>query len=229
MADYETTLKQKQTELIRKSLDGSVFLNSDLTAAGVISSLTTFTPEQAGPPIVPASIDLAPLPVGFEDLGWLTGDGAQFSRDVSTSEVTSWGSVSPTRTDITSDSTTMSVTAQETKLLTIGLATGIDLSSITPDANTGEFSVAKPSRPKSRHYRVLSLAVDQGDGGEIYIARFLPRAKVTGFSEQSFGGGDDPINWGVTFSGEEDSDLGYSERWIFAGPGWQALLTDMGF
>lgn len=223
MADYETTLKQKQTELIRKALDGSVFLNPDLSAASEIASLTADSVATPGTP------ELKALPAGYEDLGWLTGDGAQFSRDVSTSEVTSWGSVTPTRTDITADTTTMSVTAQETKLLTIGLATGIDLSALTPDATTGEFSVAKPSRPKSKHYRVLSLAVDQGDGGEIYIARFLPRAKVTGFSEQSFGAGDDPITWGVTFTGEEDSDLGYSERWIFAGPGWQALLTDMGF
>ena len=223
MADFETTLKNKQAELIRKALDGSVFLNPDLSAVSEIAALTADSVATPGTP------ELKALPAGYEDLGWLTSDGAQFSRDVSTSEVTSWGSVSPTRTDITSDTTTMSVTAQETKLITIGLATGVDLSALTPDAVTGELSVAKPSRPKSKHYRVLSLAVDQGDGGEIYIARFLPRAKVTGFSEQSFGGGDDPISWGVTFTGEEDSGLGYSERWIFAGPGWNALLTDMGF
>lgn len=176
-----------------------------------------------------AGIDLAPLPALYDDLGWLSGDGMQFSRDVSSSEVTSFGSVSPTRTDITSDTTTLSVTAQETKLLTIGLATGADLSAITPAALTGEVSIAKPTRPKSRHYRVLSMAVDQGDAGEIYIARFLPRAKVTSYAEQSFGSGDDPVTWGVTFTGEEDSTLGYSERWIFGGAGWNALLTDMGF
>ena len=76
---------------------------------------------------------------------------------------------------------------------------------------------------------MLSLAVDQGDGGEIYIARFLPRAKVSGYAEQSFGGGDDPVTWGVTFTGEEDSDLGYSERWIFGGAGWKEQLVAMGF
>lgn len=220
MPNYET-LKNKQTELIRKALDGSVFLAP--VSADPIASLTTYT---AGPPVV---IDLTPLPTDYDDLGWLTSDGAQFSRDVATSEVTSWGSVSPTRTDVTSDTTTMSATAQETKLLTVGLATGADLSALTPDPDSGELSVAKPARPKSKHYRVLSLAVDQGDAGEIYVARFLPRAKVTGYSEQAFGGGDDPITWGVTFTGEEDSDLGYSERWIFGGAGWQALLTDMGF
>jgi hypothetical protein len=223
---YEA-LKNKQQELIRKALDGSVFL-ADVTA-DPIANLTEYTAGSAGPPVVPASIDLAPLPAEWDDLGWLTNDGAAFSRDTSSSEVTSWGSVTPTRTDVTADTTTLSVTAQETKLLTIGLATGADLSAAVAAFQTGEVSIAKPARPKSRHYRVLSLAVDEGDGGEIYIARFLPRAKVSGYSEQTFGGGDDPITWGVTLTGEEDSDLGYSERWIFGGAGWNALLADMGF
>jgi hypothetical protein len=214
-------LKNKQTELIRKALEGSVFL-ADVTAAP-IADLTSYT---AGPPV---TIDLAPLPTEWDDLGWLSNDGAAFSRDVSTSDVTSWGSVSPTRSDVTADTSTLTVVAQETKLLTIGLATGADLAAVTPAANTGEVSIEKPARPSSKFYRVLSLAVDLGDAGEIYIGRFMPRAKVTSYAEQSFGGGDDPISWGVTFTGYEDSVLGYSERWIFAGPGWNALLTEMGF
>jgi len=227
VGDYES-LKNKQAELIRKPLDGSVFLSTDLTSAAAIVALTAYTPAEVGPPAVPAFVDLAPLPATYEDLGWLDTAGAQFSRDVATSEVTSWGSVSPTRTDITSDTTTLSVTAQETKLLSIGLFTGADMSAVKAAFQTGEVSIAKPSRPKSRHYRALSLAVDQGDGGEIYIGRFLPRAKVTGYSEQSFGG-EDALPWGVTMTGEEDSELGYSERWFFGGPGWLALLEKMGF
>lgn len=220
MASYDA-LKNKQTELIRKALDGSAFIGG--IADDPIVNLTMYT---AGPPAV---IDLSPLPEGWDDLGWLTSDGAQFARDVATSEVTSWGSVSPTRTDITSDTTTLTVTAQETKMLTIGLATGADLSAVVPAANTGEVSIAKPTKPSSRYYRVLSLAVDQGDAGEIFIGRFLPRAKVTSYAEQAFAGGDDPITWGVTFTGEEDSTLGFSERWLFGGAGWAALLDDMGF
>jgi hypothetical protein len=176
-----------------------------------------------------AGINLKPLPGGWDDLGWLSADGAQFARDVATSDVTSWGSVTPTRSDVTSDTSTLAVTAQETKLLTIGLATGADLSAVTPDTNTGEVRVSKPTRPTSRHYRALSIAVDQGDTGEIYVARFFPRAKVSNYAEQNFSGGDDPITWGVTLTGEVDSDLGYSERWLFGGAGWNSLLDDMGF
>jgi hypothetical protein len=214
-------LKNKQTELIRKALEGSVFL-ADIGALP-IADLTTYT---AGPPAV---IDLAPLPVGWDDLGWLSTDGAAFSRDVSTSDVTSWGSVSPTRSDVTADTSTLTVVAQETKLLTVGLATGADLAGVTPDAQTGEVQIQKPARPSSKFYRVLSLAVDLGDAGEIYLGRFMPRAKVTSYAEQSFGGGDDPISWGVTFTGYEDSTLGYSESWLFGGPGWNAILDEMGF
>ena len=174
-------------------------------------------------------INLKLLPTGMDDLGWLSTDGAAFSRDVNTSDVQSWGSVTPTRSDVTSDTSTMAVTAQETKLLTIGLATGADLAAVTPDAQTGEVRVEKPTRPTSRHYRALSVAVDLGDGGEIYVARYFPRAKVTNYAEQAMGGGDDPITWGVTLTGEEDSDLGFSESWLFGGAGWNALLEDMGF
>lgn len=213
-------LKNKQNELIRKALDGSVFLAP--VSADPIADLTQDSVATPGTP------ELLALPVDWDDLGFLTSDGASFARDVSASEVTSWGSVTPTRTDVVTDTSTLTVTAQETKLLTIGLATGADLAAVVADAVTGEVSIAKPSRPKSKHYRVLSLAVDEGDGGEIYIARFMPRAKVSSYAEQSFGGGDDPITWGVTLTGETDSDLGYSERWIFGGAGWKALLADMG-
>ncbi len=215
-------LKNKQAELIRKALDGSVFL-SDL-AADPIANLTIATgvaPNQV--------IDLAPLPEDWDDLGWLSNDGAAFARDVSSSEVSSWGSTTPTRTDVVSDTTSLTVVAQETKLLTLGLATGADLRNIVPDADTGEVRIAKPARPKSRHYRALSLAVDETNAGEIYIGRFLPRAKVSSYAEQSFGQSDDPISWGVTLVGEVDDELGYSEQWLFGGAGWRAILGDMGF
>lgn len=220
MPSYDA-LKKKQAELIRKALDGSVFI-APISATGIVK-LTQMSTDTTPVP------ELAPLPAEYEDLGWLTTDGAQFSRDVSASDVASWGSVTPTRSDITSDSTTLAVTAQETKLLTIGLATGADLSAATPDAGTGEIRVAKPNRASAKSYRALSIAVDQGDAGEIYIARFLPRAKVNSYTEQAFGGGDDPITWGVTMVGEPDSTLGFSEQWLFGGAGWKAILTDMGF
>ena len=76
---------------------------------------------------------------------------------------------------------------------------------------------------------VLALSVDHNDTGEeIYIARFMPRAKVTGYAAQSYQGGDAAVTWGVTFTSEKDTTLGYSEAYIFGGPGWLNLLADMG-
>lgn len=214
-------LKNKQQELIRKALDGSCFL-----APASADPITSLTIMSGGTPSIPV---LNELPIDWDDLGFLTNDGMQFARESSSSEVTSFGAVTPTRTDIVSDTTTLTVTAQETKLLTIGLATGADLANFTPDASTGELRIAKPVRPKSQHYRALSLAVDSSDDGEIYIGRFLPNAKVSSYAEQAFGGGDEAIPWGVTLTGELDSELGYTEEWLFGGQGWKALLTKMGF
>lgn len=215
MATYAGDLRNKQNELIRKATDGSVFL-APPDADGIDGLTET------------SASTLKLLPDSWDDLGWLTNDGASFSRDVAQSTVTSWGSTTPTRTDVTTDTSTLTVTCQETKLLTIGVATGADLDSIVADATTGEVIIRKPTRATSKAWRALVLAEDEGDGGKIYIARYLPRARVSAFSGQAFGGGDDPITWGVTLTGEEDSAAGYSEAWIFGGPGWKALLTEMG-
>lgn len=209
------TLRDKKTELIRKARDGSVFVAPIATTS--ITALTTG-----------AGADLATLPVGFEDLGWTSTDGVSYSRTTETSDVRSFGSVEPTRSDVTSDTITMGCTAQETKLLSLGLYTGADLSASLATVVTGEFSIEKPARPGARYYRVLGLFVDDADGGEVYIARYMPRARVTEFGEQQFTDGDVPISYPMTWTGYEDSTLGYSHRWIFGGPGWLALLDEMG-
>lgn len=173
-------------------------------------------------------VSLTALPSGYEDLGYITTDGASFGRETSVSDVNSFGSVEPTRSDVTSDVITLQVTAQETRLSTIGLYTGADLSGTLAALATGEFQVAKPARPGFRYYRVLGLFVDPTDFGEIYLARFMPRARVTEFSEQAFTNNDEAVGYGVTFTGYEDSSLGYSHKWIFGGAGWNYLLSSMG-
>ncbi len=176
-----------------------------------------------------AAVDLSPLPSGWDDLGWTSGDGITYGRETEVSDVTSFGSVEPTRSDVTRDTITMAVVAQETKLLTLGLYTGADTSALKADATTGEFSIAKPNVPGFRYYRVLGLFEDRDDNGlPIWLARYMPRARITEWSEQQFTDGDDPISYGMTFTGFEDSDAGFSHQWLFGGSGWQALLSDMG-
>lgn len=208
-------IAQKKEELVRKGLDGSVF-RADMDAAAITAANLVGTDGL-----------LQALPDGWGDLGLVTDDGAQFSRAVSTSDITSWGRSEPSRSDVISDVTTLKVACQETKLETIGLYIGADISAVTPGTH-GQVSIQKPAAPRAKYHRVLSLAVDDTDDGEIYIARFLPRAKVTAYDDQSHSRATG-LFWGVTLTGYVDSTLGYSEDYIFAGPGWEALLTGMGF
>lgn len=210
------TLSEKKTELVRKTIDLS-FFQADRSVAGP----TTLTDTDKA---------LKTLPVGWGDVGLLTTDGVQHSRDVNVSDVRSAGRIDPSRSDITSDQTSIQISCQETKLATIGLYTGQDMSGVTPDGTTGEVSIAKPARPKPKYYRGLSIGVDEADAGEIYIARYFPRVRVTNFDDQSYTSDEDEaLLWPVTLTAYVDSTLGYSERWMFGGPGWFALLSEMGF
>jgi len=214
------TLQKRQNDLIRKALEGSLFIAPFTSTA--ITTLTT----SAG---TPAVISLTTLPAGYDDLGWIDkGDGLTFGRDIDSTDVESWGSVEPTRRDITKDVTTLECTAQETKRATLELYYGLDLSGVTPTPVTGEVAFPKPSRPSSRFVRALAIAKD-GDGADaIYLGRFLPRANVTDIAEQKWSDGD-PLNYHVTLTGYKDPTLGYSERYLFGGPGWVTQLVDMGF
>lgn len=208
-------LATKKNELIRRARDGSVFIAPK--SADSITALTTG-----------ATPTLSALPTGYKDLGWTSTDGVTFGRETESSQIRSFGSTEPTREDITSDTITMSVTAQETKMLTIGLATGVDTTSLTAAATTGELSVSKANLPNPRYYRVLGLFVDESSDGEIYFGRYMPNARITEFGETVYSSdGDDPIQYALTFTGFADSTLGYSHRWIWAGAGWKALLAAM--
>lgn len=210
-----SALDDKKQQLIRKAKDGSVFVGAITTT--LITALTTGS-----------SADLATLPTGMKDLGYTTTDGVTYGRTTDLSEVRSFGSVEPTRTDVTSDTITMNCAAQETKLETIGLYTGADYTTIQAAATTGEVQIAKPDRPSFRYYRTLGLFVDDGDAGEIYFARYMPRSRVTEIGEQQYNDGDEAVTYPLTFTGYKDSTAGYSHKWFWGGPGWKALLTDMG-
>lgn len=214
MPNY-AALADKKNQLIRKSLTGSVFI-----ANSTVANLASLTSGSSGA--------LVALPTGWEDLGWVTKDGVGYGRETNQSEVTSFGSQQPTRTDQVSDVLSMTVTAQETKLLTLGLYIGVDTTGIQAAATTGETRIAKPQFAANYHYRVLGLFVDEIEEGEIYMARYFPYAKITERGEQTMSDGDDPVVYSLTFRAEEDSATGTDAEWIFGGPGWRALLSDMG-
>ena len=209
-------LKEQQRALVRKMVQGSVFVAP--SSADAIEKLTDADDSL-----------LAPLPDGYVDLGLLTDDGAQFAREVDSSDITSWGATEPSRSDVTSDVTTLQVMCQETKLVTLSMYIGVDLDAFEPD-ESGEVKVSKPAAGDQRYFRALAVGVDRNDDGEIYIARYLPRCKVDAYEDQNMQSSDDEaFGYGFTLKGFTDDEVGASEQWIFGGPGWNALLEKMGF
>lgn len=166
----------------------------------------------------------------YRDAGFMTTAGIVLNKSINTNETSSWGSPEPTRSDMISQTTTAQIVMQETTITSVGLYLGMDLSSVVPDAATGEVAIDRPVTPPNTFYRVLALGVDPSADGEIYIARFLPRCKVTNIGNQNLSTANtDGVTYDVTLTAYADADLGYAERFIFAGPGWQAILADTGF
>ena len=208
---------------------GTTIASVTSTTVAVMSANASATGSSVSVTIKPLA-SLKTLPAGYSDLGWTTEAGGSFSRSISENNVTSWGSTSPTRTDVTADTTTLQVVAQETKLDTIALYTGVDPAGLVPaKATGGSVEIQKPLLPNPRYYRVLVLAVDQSSNGEIYLARYLPNAKVTNFGNQVFANGTEAMGYDVTFTAYQDSVAGFTESWLYGGPGWDFLLSDMGF
>ncbi len=210
-------LQDKKNELIRRAKDGSLFVAQ--MAVSVPTALTSTS----------AATLLTLDPEDWTDLGWISTDGVNYDRETEQVETQSFGSSEPTRSDVTRDEISLTCTAQETKALTMGITTGADIAAITADATTGEVSIAKPTRPKLRFYRVLGLFMDHDDDGEeIYFGRLMPRAQVADFGSQGYNEDETGISYPMTWRGKEDSTLGFSHKWFWGGPGWKALLTDMG-
>lgn len=218
------SLQDLKTHLIRKALTGSVFV-ADATATDIGNALTQVTGT------APNEVhDLLPLPSGWtdSDLGYTTDAGVQLNTESTTSDVNSWQSVSPTRSDVTAETTTLQVVAQETKGLTIALYTGMALAGIEAAAGTGDLIIKTPQRPNTRFYKVLALARDEDEMGEYFMGRYLPRAKATGRGGQVFDKSDNAIGYDVTFTGFYDATYGTAQSYIFGGSGWAARLADMG-
>lgn len=221
MATFDS-IQDLKTHLIRKALTGSVFV-ADATADDIGDAITQVTGT------APNEVhDLLPLPTGFGDLGYTTDAGVQLNTETTTSDVNSWQSVSPTRSDVTAETTTLQVVAQETKGLTIAIYTGMALDGLEAAADTGDLIIKTPQRPNTRFYKVFALARDEDEMGEYFVGRYLPRAKATGRGGQVYDKSDNAIGYDVTFTGFFDSTYGTAQSYVFGGSGWAARLTDMG-
>ena len=200
-----TDVKGHKGSNIRKILEMAIFIkpvaDADTEITKVYTTATGLT-----------------VPAGYIPVGMVTkGDGASWSRDQESSDVESYGYAEPTRRDITKDVTGLSFTMQESKLQTMELFHGLDLSGVTTDAD-GNFFFDKASRPAQRKYRVLALGKD-GDGPDaIYVARWLPNAQITENGDQAWSEGEE-VKYPASFNAYTDDEFGTSLREIWGGPG----------
>lgn len=170
---------------------------------------------------------LQSLPAGFRSIGWVTkDDGYSWSRDTDMAEVTSHGSVEPTRRDITQDVTGLEMTAQETSRLTLELSNNVDLSAATIVG--GELSYTRAVSPSTTYWRLIAIGVDGSGPDAFYVINILPRAMISEYGESTWSD-EDELSYQLTWSATVDQDLGYSFRQVLAGPGFTARAEDMGF
>jgi hypothetical protein len=200
-----TEAKGHNRDNIRKVLEMAIFVKPVADADTAITQIYT------------TALGLI-IPAGYLPVGMVTkDDGATWSREQESSDVTSFGYAEPVRRDVVSDVTGLAFTMQESKKTTMELFHGLDLSAITTDAQ-GNFYFDKASRPVNRKYRVLALGKD-GDGPDaIYVARWLPNAQVTENGEQAWSEGDE-VKYPATFTAYTDTTFGTSYREIWGGPG----------
>lgn len=197
---------------IRKGLQGSVFV-APMSVTAEITALK----DASG---------LLALPAGYTDVGRLTKDqGATWTREVESGDVTSLGAASPTRRDITADVTGLQFTMQESKRQVFELHEGQDLSAVTYDAN-GNIRWDKPDRPASIYYRVLALFKDGEGTDAVYFAKWLPRAQVTDRGEQAWNE-ENELQYPATLTAFVDATFGTSARTLWAGS--TTRMTEMGF
>lgn len=215
------SIAARQQSLIRKAQDAVVFAAPDESEA-----VEAITQDSATTPGTP---ELITLPMGYQSLGHHTADdGINWTRDVSSEDVLSHGAAEPTRRDIVSDVSGLTVLAQESKAINMELFHNVSLEGVVADSTTSEVGFNRARTPSTRYYRLLAVASDGAGADTIYFARFCPRVSVTDFAEQPWTKSEE-VRWPLTFTAYVDDTLGYSMREMWGGPGMAELVTAMGF
>ncbi len=210
-ADF-TTIAELRSSLIRKALRYAIFAAD--ASAGAVSS-----PFDSGGV-------LQTLPAGYLPVGYTTTDGVTFSGDLSTSDVESGQSASPTRSDVETDTQTAQWVPQETNAAAVALYENLPLSGAgaLPDLGSATWSWSRPKTPPTRYRRLLFIAEDlnKDTGQPIYIVRHFPSALRSGREDEQWQRTAE-ISRGVTYQAYVDDVLGTDSLTWIDGPGWRDL------
>lgn len=207
-----------KNQLIRKALVGTLLVAPySEDALNTISGATTPYPLT--------------IPPEYESVGKLSKDGAETKNEAEISDIMGWGDYTgPSRRDVEKDTSSLEVTAIETKSRVLSLFDGVDLSGVTAGTNN-EIKWDRPALPALLDWRVLLLIKDinKANGLEVYFGIHYPRANFTVNGGQKMAPGEDPINYPMTVTALFDDVEGTAVRKFIAGPGVAGLKTDMGF
>lgn len=210
---YEAELALDNSNNMFKALGGMIF-----AAALTVAIPPAFTSA--------ATADLIQLdPTMWQRLGFITKrDGITFARNINTDTEESWGVNEPTRTDITGDITSAAFTLQETTRYALEMYDFCDLTTVTPDATTGEVAYSKPATAVPMYRRMIFMGVDGAGTTRRYRFKIMPRAQLTAVRDEVWNN-TSATAYPLTVTATTDPTLGYSVRNVLAGPGQKALNT----
>lgn len=214
MATFEELSNQKAS-LIRKALGGII----------LVAPMSVSVPDK----LFQTNGDFVDFAAeGWTNLGWLSkSDGITFPREVEVADVESFGSQEPTRSDITRDVTSSTFRCQETNKQVLEIFHNLDLDGVTPDENN-ELAFNQPATPETTYRRFLYIAKDGNGDNAKYIAKLMPRATVSEYTEQTWSN-ESELSYGLTVKATQDEDAKFALRHIFGGPGFADLWDRMGF
>lgn len=203
-------------------------------ALGIVVAVAPYSASAVTSILDPASGDLAALPAGYVQLGRLTEDGASFARETEVSEIFGHGSVDPARSDIRRAVKRMSFTLLEVRKAGLQLAQGVSslgetVSKIPAATGNQQVTWDEPATPTYPYLRMIAIAKDITEGGEIYIARHSLRCKVTEVGEEVWSDQDSAMVTPLTFTFYNDAVAGTPLRHFRGGPGYEQIITDEGF
>lgn len=174
-------------------------------------------------------VQLAKVPDAYKPIGLIRkSEGIEFSADRETSETESLGYAQPTRTDVTTEASSLTFTPHEETRLVQQLYYGLDLSDVTPDPSTGEVQFARPTLPATIYYRVLVVGVDGAGDQEFFKAWFVPRGQITE-TESTGMSAEDEAAYGMTLNATPDPKAGYSTKVVLGGAGFKKNQAELGW
>ncbi|MEV6124846.1 phage tail protein [Streptomyces sp. NPDC052077] len=208
-ADF-TTMAELRQGLIRKALRYAIFA-ADPNVAAVTAPFDETGLLQA-------------LPAGYLPVGYTTTDGITFSGDLSTSDVESGQSASPTRSDVETDTATAQWVPQETNTAAVALYENLALSGpgALPAIGSATWTWSRPKTPPTRYRRLVFIAEDlnKTTGNPLYIVRHFPSALRSGREDEQWTRTSE-ISRGVTYQAYVDDTAGTDSITWIDGPGWR--------